>query len=167
MQHKINKCNLKNLSKHQESNKDRLTEFDGIVHLSDADQIMINEMERATKSTGSMREWQKIKDLLEQKATSAIEPYVLAILEENKVSPGLRYENIEQVNSVLQKITSPMSAQTTCYFRAGKAYLRISHNMGDIGNLFFKSLFYNVLKNFGGHYHIQTQENTICAICRI
>lgn len=158
---------MQNLSKKQESNKGTLTEFDGIVRLSDADQITIDEMEGATEPAGSVREWQKTKDLLEQKATSAIEPYVLAILEENKVDPDLQYQNIGQINSVLQKILSSLPAQTTCYFRAGKAYLRISHEMGDIGNLFFKSLFYNVLKNFGEDYHIQTQKNTICAICRI
>lgn len=157
---------MKSLSRNLKPNKDTLTEFDRIARLSDADQITIGEMERAAVA-GSGLEWQKVKDLLEQKATSAIEPYVLAVLEENKASPDLQYQNIEQIRSVLEKITSPMSAQTTCYSRAGKTYLRISHEMGDIGNLFFKSLFYNVLKDFGESYHIQTQENTICAICRI
>ncbi|TBR12099.1 MAG: hypothetical protein EPO62_00625 [Candidatus Nitrosotenuis sp.] len=157
---------MKSLSKSQEPNKGTLTEFEGVARLSDADHLTINEVGRATMA-GSAQEWQKIKDLLEQKATSAIEPYVLAILEENKASPGLQRQTLEQTRSILEKIASPMSAQTTCYFRAGKAYLRISHEMGDIGNLFFKSLFCNILKDFGGHYHIQTQENTICAICRI
>lgn len=158
---------MKNLSKNQESSKISPTEFDGILQLSSADQTTIDDLERSTKLTDSVLEGQKIKDLLEQKATLAIEPYVLAVLEENKVDPDLQYKNIEQINSILQKITSPMSAQTTCYFRAGKAYLKISHEMGDIGNLFFKSLFYNVLKNFGENYHVQTQENAICVICRI
>ncbi|MBI5378325.1 MAG: hypothetical protein HZA82_06850 [Thaumarchaeota archaeon] len=112
---------MKNLSKNKESNKDMLTEFDGIMRLSDAEQITINEVDQSAMAD-SVHEWQKIKDLLEQKATDAIEPYVLAILEENKVDPDLQYQSIEQVDSILRKITSPMSAQTTCYFRAGKAY---------------------------------------------
>ncbi len=157
---------MQNLSKNKKSNKDALTEFEGIMHLSDVDRATIDDVERATV-VGSVWEWQKTRDLLEKKVTSAIEPYVLAILEENKVDPDSQYRNIEQIDSVLQKVLSSLPAQITCYFRAGKTYLRISHEMGDIGNLFFKSLFYNVLKNYGEHYHIQTQENTICAICRI
>ena len=157
---------MKNLSKNQESNKDSPNEFDGIIQLSDADQITIDALERTPKLTDSVQVGQKMKDLLEQKATMAIAPYVLAILEENKVDPDLQHRNIEQINSILQKIISPMSAKTTCYFRAGKAYLRISHEMGDVGNLFFKSLFYNVLKNFGENYHIQTRENTVYMIYR-
>lgn len=155
---------MKSLSKNKESNKDLLTEFEGIARMSNADQVTIDDVELAADS---VRKWQKIRDLLEQKATSAIEPYVLAILEENKIDPDAQYRNIEQINFVLQKALSSLPAQTTCYSRAGKAYLRISHEMGDMGNLFFKSLFYNVLKNFGEDYHVQTQENTICAICRI
>jgi len=159
---------LKSLSKNQELNKNSLTEFDGIVRLSDADSITIDALACTTKlSNDPMTGGQKMKDLLEQKTMLAIEPYVLLILEENKVDPNLQYQNVEQINSVLQKITSQMSAQTTCYFRAGRAYLRINHEMGDIGNLFFKSLFYNILKDSRKDYHLQTQENTICAICRI
>lgn len=164
---KLTKCNLKNLSKNQELRKNSLTEFDGIAQLSDADSITIDTMDCDTKlSHNPMAEGQKMKDLLEQKTLLAIEPYVLSILEEN-IDLNLPHQNIEQINSVLQKITSQMSAQTTCYFRAGRAYLRISHEMGDIGNLFFKSLFYNILKDFGKSYHLQTQENTICVICRV
>jgi len=161
---------LKNLSQNQELSKNSLlTEFDGIAQLSNIDQITITALDCATKSTNiSAQEGQKMKDLLEQKATQAIEPYVLAILEENKVDPNLRHQNIEEINLILQKITSKMnSVQTTCYFRAGKAYLRINHDMGDIGNLFFKSLFYNILKSFGENCHMQTQENAICVIYRI
>ena len=158
---------MKNLSKSQESSKNSSTEFDGISQLSNAKRITIDSLEHATKLTSSVKEVQKIKDLLEQKATLAIESYVLAILDENKVDPNLQHQNIEQINLILQKIVSKMPAQTTCYFRAGKAYLRINHEMGDIGNLFFKSLFYNILKNFGENYHIQTQENAVCAIYRI
>jgi hypothetical protein len=155
---------LKNLSKSQESNKDLLTEFERIARLSDADQVTIDEVELAADPASK---WQKTRDLLEQKATSAIEPYVLAILQENKIGLDAQYQNIRQIESVLQKALSSLPAQATCYSRAGKAYLRVSHEMGDMGNLFLKSLFYNVLKDFGDDYHIQTQENAICAICRI
>lgn len=158
---------MKNLSKNRGLRKSQPTEFDGILQLPNADHTTIGEMECAANLTGSSQEWQKIKNLLEQKAALAIEPYVLAVLEENKVDPYSQYQNIGQINSVLQKITSSMSAQTICYFRAGRAYLRINHEMGDIGNLFFKSLLYNVLKNFGENYHLQTQENTVCVICRV
>lgn len=155
---------MKNLSKSQESNKDLLTEFERIARLSDADQVTIDEVELAADPASK---WQKTRDLLEQKATSAIEPYVLAILQENKIGLDAQYQNIRQIESVLQKALSSLPAQATCYSRAGKAYLRVSHEMGDMGNLFLKSLFYNVLKDFGDDYHIQTQENAICAICRI
>ncbi|MFI5417176.1 MAG: hypothetical protein ACHQW9_03895 [Nitrososphaerales archaeon] len=165
---KLTKCNLKNLSKNQEFSKNSLTEFDGIAQMSDVDSITIDKLDcAASPSNNPVTGGQKMKDLLEQKTILAIEPYVLAVLEENKVDPGLQHQNLEQISSVLQKIASQMSAQTTCYFRAGRAYLRISHEMGDIGNIFFKSLFYNVLKDFGENYHLQTQENTICAICKI
>ena len=157
---------MKNLSKNRGLRKSTPTEFDGILRLPNADHTTIDEMDCAANPADSPQEWQKIKSLLEQKAALTIEPYVLAVLEENNVDPGSQYQNIGQINSVLQKITSPMSAQTTCYFRAGRAYLRISHEMGDIGNLFFKSLLYNVMKNFGENYHLQTQENTVCVICR-
>lgn len=155
---------MKNLSKNQEPNKISLTEFDGIAQLSNVDQITIDALECAKVT--NVQKGQKMKDFLEQKANMAIEPYVLAILEEN-TDRNLQHLNIEGINSVLQKITSQMSAQTTCYFRAGKAYLRINHEMGDIGNLFFKSLLNNILKDFGENHHIQTQENAVCVICRI
>lgn len=158
---------MKSLSKNQELSKNSsLTEFDDIAQLSNIGQITIHELECAAKLT-NVQEGQKTKDLLEQIAIQSIEPYVLAILKENKVDTNLQHQNIEQINSTIQKIAFLMSAQTTCYFRAGKSYLKINHEMGDIGNLFFKSLFYNILKNSGENYHIQTQENTICAICRI
>lgn len=165
---KLTKCNLKNLSKNQELNKNSLTEFDGIAQLSDADSITIDALAcTASLSNNSVIEGQKMKDLLEQKTILAIEPYVLSILEQNRVDPNVPNQTVEQINSVLQKIASQMSAQMTCYFRAGRIYLRISHEMGYIGNLFFKSLFYAILKDFGKNYHLQTQENTICAICKI
>ena len=132
--------------------------------MSDVDPVTIDDVDLAANPVSK---WQKTRELLEQKATSAIEPYVLAILQENKIGLDAQYQNIEQIDSVLQKALFSLPAQATCYSRAGKAYLRVSHEMGDIGNLFFKSLFYNVLKNFGDDYHIQTQENAICAICRI
>jgi len=161
-------CSLKSLSKNRELSKNSLTEFENIAHLSNADSITIDALDCATAlSNNPVVGGRKMKDLLEQKMLLAIEPYVLAILEESKVSSDLQYRNVEQINSVLQKIASQMSAQTICYFRAGKAYLRISHELGDIGNLFFKSLFYNILKDFGKSYHLQTQENAICAICRV
>lgn len=159
---------MENSSKNQELNKNSLTEFDGIIRLSNADSITIDELDCITKLSNDVAiGGRKIKDLLEQKTILAIEPYVLSILEEHKVDPSLQRQTIEQIDSVLQKVASQMSAQMTCYFRAGRAYFRISHEMGDIGNLFFKSLFYNILKDFGENYHLQTQENTICAICKI
>ncbi len=159
---------MKNLSKNHELSKNTLTEFDGIAQLSNADQITIDALGCTEKLWNtSVNEGQKIKDLLEQKTMLAIEPYALAMLKENKIDQNLPCLSIEQINSILQKITSKMPAQTTCYFRAGRAYLRISHEMGDIGNLFFKSLFLNILKDFGENYHLQTQENAVCAICRV
>jgi hypothetical protein len=140
-----------------------MTEFDGISQLSNVDQITIDALE-CTKLT-NMPKGQKMKDFLEQKASLAIEPYVLSILKEN-IDQNSKNPNIEEINSILQKITSEIPAQTTCYFRAGKAYLRVNHEMGDIGNLFFKALLNNILKDFGDP-HIQTQENSTCAICRI
>ncbi len=159
---------MENSSKDQELNKNSLTEFDGITRLSNADSITIDDLDCITKLPNDVTiGGRKIKDLLEQKTILAIEPYVLSILEEHKADPSLQRQTIEQIDSVLQKVASQMSAQMTCYFRAGRAYFRISHEMGDIGNLFFKSLFYNLLKDFGENYHLQTQENTICAICKI
>ena len=159
---------MENSSKDQELNKNSLTEFDGITRLSNADSITIDGLDCITKLPNNVAiGGRKIKDLLEQKTILAIEPYVLSILEEHKADPSLQRQTIEQIDSVLQKVASQMSAQMTCYFRAGRAYFRISHEMGDIGNLFFKSLFYNLLKDFGENYHLQTQENTICAICKI
>ncbi len=146
--------------------KNSSTEFDDIAQLSDV--VTIDALDHASKlSNNPTIGGQQMRNLLEQKTLLAMEPYVLSILDENKVDPNLPYQNIEQINSVLQKIASQMSAQATCYSRAGKSYLRISHEMGDVGNLFFKSLFNNLLKDFGNDYHLQTQENTICAICRI
>ncbi|HSA98960.1 MAG TPA: hypothetical protein VLF17_07765 [Candidatus Nitrosotenuis sp.] len=158
---------MKSLPKSQESSKDPPTEFDGIMRLSNVDQITIDELERAQESTCSLQGGQKVRDLLEQKMALAIEPYVLEVLQENKANVILQHHDIGQINSILQKIAFPMSAQTTCYFRAGRAYLRITHELGDVGNLFFKSLFHNILKNSGKSYHIQAQENTVCAICRV
>lgn len=163
---KLTKCNLKNLSKSQELSKNSLTEFDGIARLSDADSITIDALDRTALSNTPTTGGQKMKDLLEQKTILAIEPVVLSILEENKVG-SIQHQTSERIDFILQKIAFQMSAQATCYFRAGRLYLRISHQMGDVGNLFFKSLFYAILKDFGKSYHLQARENTVCAICKI
>jgi hypothetical protein len=162
---KLTKCNLENLSKSQELSKNSLTEFDGIAQLSDADSITIDTLDR-TALSNTATGGQKMKYLLEQKTMLAIEPLVLSMLEENNVG-STPHPTVEQIDFILQKIASQMSAQATCYFRAGRIYLRISHQMGDIGNLFFKSLFYAILKDFGKSYHLQSQENIVCAICKI
>lgn len=162
---KLIRYNLQNISKSQDTEKNLVfTEFDTIVKLPSHDQIRIETLPLALSD--SVCVGQTTKDLLEQKAMLGVEQYVLQILGGNQADSALRAKNIEQINSVLQKIIVSIPADLACYSRAGKTYFRISHSMGSVGNMFFKSLLYNVLKDIGNVY-VGTHENTVCAVCRI
>ena len=162
---KLTKCSLQNLPKSQDPETNLIfTEFDTVARLHD-DQIRIETLSCAKLPDAEHVE-KTMKDLLEQKAMLGVEQYVLQMLEENHAHSALKPKNIEQINSILQKITESIPADLACYSRAGKTYLRVSHGMGDVGNLFFKSLLNNVLKDFGDAY-VGMRENAVCAICRI
>lgn len=55
--------------------------------------------------------------------------------------------------------------QTTRYFRAGKTYLRITHNMGSSGNLFFVMFFDELLGH--GRYSVSAHDDYILVIYRV
>lgn len=86
----------------------------------------------------------------------------------NQTSLNKKIQNHEQIAQVLQEIASRIgSIQTNYYFRAGRAYFTINHGMGPAGNLFFKSVFENLLQDAKENCHFTTQENSFCAIIRI
>jgi hypothetical protein len=59
------------------------------------------------------------------------------------------------------------SVQIDNYFRAGRAYFTIRHEMGQKGNLFFKSVFDNILKGSVEKPHVTNKQDEICVIFRI
>jgi hypothetical protein len=86
----------------------------------------------------------------------------------NQTTLNKKIQNHKQIAQVLQEIASRIgSIRTDYYFRAGRAYFTIDHSMGPAGNLFFKSVFDNLLQNAKENSHFITQENSFCAIIRI
>jgi len=79
-----------------------------------------------------------------------------------------KIQNHKQIAIILQEMASRIgSIQTDYYFRAGRTYFTINHGMGSAGNLFFKSVFENLLQDTKENSHFITQENKFCAIIRI
>ncbi len=79
-----------------------------------------------------------------------------------------KIQNHKQIATILQEMASRIgSIQTDYYFRAGRTYFTINHGMGPAGNLFFKSVFENLLQDAKENSHFITQENNFCAIIRI
>jgi hypothetical protein len=77
-------------------------------------------------------------------------------------------QNHKQVAEILQEIASKLDrTQINHYFRAGRAYFTISHEMGNAGNLFFKSVFDNLLQGTKGKSHSMLNQNTFCIIFRL
>jgi hypothetical protein len=85
----------------------------------------------------------------------------------NQTALNKKIQNHKQIDQVLQEIATRIgSVHANYYFRAGRAYFTINHGMGPAGNLFFKSVFDNLLQN-AKNSHFITQENNFCAIIRI
>lgn len=77
-------------------------------------------------------------------------------------------QNHKQVVAFLQELESRIDLmQTSHYFRAGRAYLTVNHSMGKAGNLFFKSVFDNLLKECKEKPHVVSDEKSVCVIFRI
>jgi hypothetical protein len=102
----------------------------------------------------------EFRQLLEKRIARAIDPVAKSIL------GGTKSSNAGQIDAVMKNIQSKIpSTKISQYFRAGKNYYTINHKFGYAGNLFFKSIFDDLLKGNQGYY-ITTQENSICVICR-
>lgn len=81
---------------------------------------------------------------------------------------GYEIQNHEQIAAILEDLSSKIGMmQTSHYFRAGKTYFTINHVMGKAGNLFFKSLFENLLRHYKEKPHVVSEQNGICVIFRI
>jgi hypothetical protein len=129
------------------------TEFDAIGRF-DADSLTIHTFDSDAMTEGEFRQ------LLEKRIARAIDPVAKSIL------GGTKSSNTGQIDAVMKNIQSKIpSTKISQYFRAGKNYYTINHKFGHAGNLFFKSVFDDLLKENQGCY-ITTQENSICIICR-
>jgi len=99
-----------------------------------------------------------LTQIFEQKINSMMSDMVDSILAQN------RNENPQVI---LQTITSKIPSTVLLrYARAGKNYVSIDHTMGDLGNLFFRSMFDRIMMNQPCEHHTATQQNKISFIFR-
>ncbi|MGQ0771758.1 MAG: hypothetical protein ACT4NT_03185 [Nitrososphaerota archaeon] len=133
------------------------SEFEDLGRL-DLDALTIQTLEFSKfKSEG------EIKQILEKKITDAVIPIATSLIGSLE-----KLESTRKIDRLLQSITSKIpSAQMSHYFRAGKHYFTINHKMGYAGNILFKSIFDNFLKERQDNAYLITQENSICVICRV
>lgn len=133
------------------------SEFDDLSRL-DLDALTIQTLAfPKSKSEG------EIKQILEKRIVDAVVPVATSLMGSLEKPEGTR-----QIDNILQNITSKVpSIQISHYFRAGKHYFTINHKMGYAGNILFKSIFDNFLKENQDNAYLITQENGICVICRV
>ncbi len=103
-------------------------------------------------------------ELVEQLSFDMLTSYGL-----DSASYGYKIQSHEQIAEVLNDLASKIGmVQTSYYFRAGRNYFTINHAMGKAGNLFFKSVFDNLLKGCSNEKpHVITDQKSICVIFRI
>jgi hypothetical protein len=105
----------------------------------------------------------ELKQILEKRIMGAVAPIATSLMCSLE-----KLEGTGQIDTILQNLASKIpSVQINHYFRAGKHYFTINHKMGYAGNILFKSIFDNFLKENQDNAYLTTQENGICVICRI
>lgn len=133
------------------------SEFDDLSRL-DLDALTIQALAFSKYKSES-----EIKQILEKRIVGAVVPIATSLMGSLEKPEGTR-----QIDDILQNITSQIpSIQISHYFRAGKHYFTINHKMGYAGNILFKSIFDNFLKENQDNVYLITQENSICVICRV
>jgi hypothetical protein len=124
----------------------------------------LNHNELKMETIGATFESQEeIRQLLEQRIAKAMIPVARSLL----ANPAHEQDS-NQIKLILESIATRMpSVEVQQYFRAGKNYFTINHQMGYAGNIFFKTLFDMVLgKNQDKSYQL-IQENRFSIICRL
>lgn len=149
---KLNRCYLKeilNLSK-----LDKISpQFDQLQTI-DSTKLKIDTVDSGFSSDV------EIKQLLEQRIEKAVSPIVQLLLTGSDL--GVNRLNLA-IENILKKIPS---VQIQYYFRAGKNYFTINHQMGYAGNILFKIIFDTLLKENNDKSYRITHENSFCVICR-
>ncbi|MFN3654275.1 MAG: hypothetical protein ACK4TO_02995 [Candidatus Nitrosotenuis sp.] len=123
----------------------------------------LNQNEVKMETIGATFESQEeIRQLLEQRIAKAMIPVAQSLL----ADPALEQDS-NQIKLILESVATRIpSVEVQQYFRAGKNYFTINHQMGYVGNIFFKTLFDMVLgKNQNKSYQL-VQENRFSIICR-
>ncbi len=133
------------------------SEFEDLNRL-DLDALTIQTLTSSTFTSEG-----EIKQILEKKIAGVVIPIATSLMDNLE-----KFEGIGKTEHILQNITSKIpSTQMSHYFRAGKHYFTINHKMGYAGNILFKSIFDNFLKENHDNAYLITQENSVCVICRI
>lgn len=105
---------------------------------------------------------EEVKQLLEQRIAKAVAPVAQSLL-----ADFVSEQDPNQIKSILKNITTKIpSVKIQQYFRAGKNYFTIDHQMGHAGNMLFKVLFDMVFCKNQELYHL-AQGNRFSIICRI
>jgi hypothetical protein len=104
----------------------------------------------------------EISRLLEQRITRAVIPVAQSLFTDASGA-----QDMNQINLILENIAAKIpSVQTQHYFRAGKNYFTVNHQMGYAGNVFFKIIFDALLKESRDKSYQIAQENCFCVIYR-
>lgn len=124
----------------------------------------LNHNELKMETIGAIFESQEeIRQLLEQRIDKAMIPVAQSLL----ADPALE-QNSNQIKLILESIATKIpSVEVQQYFRAGKNYFTISHQMGYAGNIFFKTLFDMVLGENQDKSYQLVQENRFSIIYRL
>ncbi|MEM3064632.1 MAG: hypothetical protein QW177_04585 [Candidatus Nitrosotenuis sp.] len=105
---------------------------------------------------------EEVRQLLEQRIEKAVAPVARLLFTD---FANEKYQN--QIKSILKSVTTKIpSVKVQQYFRAGKNYLTIDHQMGYAGNMLFKALFDMIFCKNQELYYL-TQDNRFSIICRI
>ncbi|MEW6042647.1 MAG: hypothetical protein AB1608_00065 [Thermoproteota archaeon] len=119
--------------------------------------MKIDTIESIFESQDDMRQ------LLEQRIAKTVAPVVQSLLKDS-----LSKKDSNQIHLIFESIAAKIpSIKVQHYFRAGRNYFTINHQMGQVGNIFFKTMFDILLKENKDKSYQLSQENSFCIICRI
>lgn len=121
-----------------------------------------NELKMET-TEATFESQEELRQLLEQRITKVMIPVAQSLL----TDPALE-QNSNQIKLILESIATRIpSVEIQQYFRAGKNYFTINHQLGYAGNIFFKTLFDMVLGENQDKSYQLVQENRFSIICRL
>jgi hypothetical protein len=124
----------------------------------------LNQDELDTATIGPIfKSQEEVMQLVEQRIAKAVIPVAQSLLASSTFK-----QDSNQIKLILENIVAKIpTLEVQQYFRAGRNYFTINHQMGYTGNIFFKTLFDVLLRENHDKAYQLVQENRFSIIFRL